>query len=228
MLVLAHRAQTAGVDQSIANSLFATEFCLKQGWGVETDIRRTHDGQFYISHDPGERTSLNHADAFCALFRRYPETTIALNVKELGYEDDLIRYLATQKILHQVFLFDMELLEAMLGETAARFRRLDPRIRLAGRVSDRNESIQRALDIQPVSIIWLDEFDRLWATETDIRRLKLASKQVYAISPELHGFTLADMRQRWEQFYAWGVDGICTDYATELSGRIQVHFREAL
>ena len=83
-------------------------------------------------------------------------------------------------------------------------------------MSDRGESIERALSIGAASVVWLDEFDRLWATEQDVRRLKQAGRMVYAVSPDLHGFSLIATRARWAQFSAWGVDGICTDYPVEL------------
>ena len=46
-----------------------------------------------------------------------------------------------------------------LRTTARRCRDLHPTIRLAARVSDRGESIERALGISVASVIWLDEFD---------------------------------------------------------------------
>lgn len=217
MLVLAHRANYEGVNKLEENSLDACRLCLEHGWGIETDIRRTSNGSFYISHDAAEWDDGNHADRFCELWRQYPHSTIALNVKELGYEADLLEYLIRQNVVSQLFLFDMELLEPHPGQTARLFRQLDPKIRLAARVSDRNEPIEQALSVGPTDIIWVDEFDYLWVREADIHRLKSASKTIYAISPEIHGFTLNQMYQRWRQFYAWGVDGICTDYAAELA-----------
>jgi hypothetical protein len=35
------------------------------------------------------------------------------------------------------------------------------------------------------------------------------------ISPEIHGFDIATMRRRWQDFKDWGVDGVCTDFALE-------------
>lgn len=220
MLVLAHRANREGISKSEENTLPAVRYCLERGWGVEIDIRRATNGMFYVSHDPSALNDANHADAFCELIRRYPGAIIALNVKELGYEADLLEYLTQQGISSQVFLFDMELLEGHPGQSARLFRQLDPGIRLAARVSDRDEPIDRALSIEQADIIWVDEFDRLWITEVDVHRLKSAGKMVYAISPEIHGFTLEQMYQRWRQFYDWGVDGICTDYAVKLARRI--------
>jgi len=221
MIILSHRANWKGPDCLWENTLAAVTYCLERGWGIETDIRRSPDKQFYISHEPAELTGTNHADTFCEIFRKFPDATIALNIKELGYEVDLIEYLNEQRVLKNMFLFDMELLETIPGRTAALFRRLDGDVKLAARTSDRNEPIEQALKIKEADIIWLDEFDRLWIDENDIRALKSRDKNVYVISPEIHGFSIADMKQRWSKFIAWGVDGICTDYSECLSGVVE-------
>jgi len=227
MIVLAHRANHQGIDKTRENTLEAIRYCLEKGWGIETDIRRASDGRYYISHDPTGITESNRADKFFDLFRRFPAATIALNIKELGYESDLVDYLERQKVVRQMFLFDMELLEDVAGRTAALFRGLSRDVRLAARVSDRGEPVDRALGIESAQVIWLDEFDRLWATEFDVRRMKAAGKTVYAISPEIHGFSLDEMRRRWRDFSRWGIDGICTDHSADLSREIPAGLQEA-
>jgi hypothetical protein len=177
--------------------------------------------------NPAESSDKNRADRYFRAFRRHPYAVIALNVKELGYEPDLLAYLDRESVLGQIFLFDMELLEKSPGQTAALFRSLNLHVKLAARVSDRGEPIERALGIESAQAIWLDEFDRLWATESDVRRLKAAGKTVYAISPEIHGFSREEMRRRWREFYAWGIDGICTDYSADLSQEIAAGFQGA-
>ena len=216
MEILAHRGNRHGADAAGENSLASVRACLEDGWGVETDIRRDARGRFYIAHDPAPWTAANYADAFCALWRA-PPGTIALNVKELGYEAALLAYLDAQGVRAKVFLFDMELLEAVPGETARALRRLDPDVRLAARVSDRGESVERALGVTVASITWLDEFDGPWATAADVARLKRAGKTVYAVSPDLHGGSREAAERRWHDFTAWGVDGICPDYAVALA-----------
>ena len=189
---------------------------LERGWGVETDIRRESEGKFYISHDRCARPGGRSADAFCSLFRQFPHATIALNIKETGAEADLIAYLEAQAVIDQVFLFDMELVEPVPGATARQLRRLHPDVRIAARVSDRHEPVERALQIETASIAWVDEFDRFWCTQTDVRRLKDAGRIVYAVSPELHAFSLRTAAERWRDLIRWGVDGICTDYPAAL------------
>jgi glycerophosphoryl diester phosphodiesterase len=225
--ILSHRCNVTGARPSMENSVPATRVALGAGWGIETDIRRAADGRFYISHDRRASADGRLAEDFCWQFRLAPAATIALNVKELGDEAALIAFLAEQRVLRQVFLFDMELLEPVAGQTARRFRELSADVRLAARVSDRGESIDRALAIPEADIIWLDEFDAPWSTEADIRRLHDAGRIVHAVSPDLHGGSFQQARKRWLDFIQWGVDGICTDYPAALDSLLRTCEREA-
>lgn len=225
MVILAHRGNRTGVARAEENTVGALCECLAQGWGIETDIRCTSEGRFYIAHDAGEATANNAAELFFDLFARYPFAPIALNVKELGYERELICFLKEQRAGSGVFLFDMELLGGAPGQAVKDFRALDPRIRLAARVSDRAESVEQALQAEAAQVIWLDEFDSLWATEHDIRRLREAGRVVFAVSPELHGFSLDQMERRWQQFAQWNVDGICTDFPALLQASVGTMLR---
>jgi hypothetical protein len=214
--ILAHRANILGPCPATENSLAAIDTALAWGWGLETDMRRTRDGRFYISHDP--RSSADGAlaaDVF-TLLRMYPLAPVALNVKEIGNEADLLDLLERCGVLPQVFLFGMEAVEPRPGATARLLRRLHRSVRIAARVSDRDEPIEHALSIEAASIVWLDELDAPWCSYADVQRLTRAGKAVYALSPELHGAPLADARRRWMDFLDWGVDGICTDYPAEL------------
>ena len=215
MVIIAHRAYRNGPDPLRENRLTAVIECLRLGWGVEIDIRRAVDGRFYISHDPVvdvDDIEARDASPFFDAIRRHASAPVALNVKELGYEPDLVRYLRTEEVLGRLFLFDMELLERDRGATARRFRAIDPAVRLAARVSDRNEPIEAALGLEIADVVWVDEFDSLWVSEHDVRTLKTRGRAVFAISPEIHGFSHEAMTRRWREFAAWGVDGICTDF----------------
>ena len=81
---------------------------------------------------------------------------------------------------------------------------------------DRNEPLEAALRTPGVSAIWFDEFNGPWVTSADIARAHAAGCRAYMVSPDLHGGTLHQARMRWEEFTAWHVDGICTDYARAL------------
>ena len=226
-IVLSHRGNLIGPSPSTENGVPTLRAALWSGWGLETDIRRSPDGRFYVSHDQRPSPNGNAAEACTAIFRAHPTATIALNVKELGGEDALIAFLEAEGVLAQTFLFDMELVERRAGDTARRFRDLHPTVRLAARVSDRGETIDQALGIEVASIIWLDEFDGPWSTECDIRRLKDAGRTVHAVSPDLHGASFEQTRTRWKDFIRWGVDGICTDYPAALDRYTKHVQREA-
>jgi len=225
-IVLSHRGNLAGPSPAHENRLSTVRDALELGWGIETDIRRSPEGEFYIAHDPQTAISGLLAEKFCAAFRAHPAATIALNIKELGDEQALIDFLSAQRVLAQVFLFDMELIEPVAGATARRFREIHPAVALAARVSDRGETIERALGIPEASVIWLDEFDRPWATERDVRRLKDAGRVVHAVSPDLHKHSFEATRARWLDFIRWGVDGICTDYPAALDRLLKAVVRE--
>ena len=225
--ILAHRGNTRGPSR-LENRGPTLSTALRQGWGVEIDLRRTPDGRFYLSHDPAPVWDDQLAEPFFADVRRHPDATVAVNVKESGYEQALVDFLGAQRVLNQVFLFDMELVEQTPGETSRLLRSLDPQIKLAARVSDRNEPIEQALGIREASIVWLDEFDGPWVTAEVVRRLKEAGRVVHAVSPELHGFSVAAARVRWDELTRWGVDGICTDYPEDLARCLASDRREAV
>ena len=228
MEVIAHRANVAGKEPKRENTLEQVHIALGLGFGVETDIRWNPGLGFYISHDLAAFSESNNAAHHAAQWRKCPRQVIALNVKELGYEQRLAEFLIQEGVAGQTFLFDMELLETVPGKTAQQYARLNPSLRLAARVSDRNEPLAQALSIREASIVWLDEFDRMWAMEEDVVRLHSAGKKVYAVSPELHGFTLAQAQVRWEDFASWGVDGICTDNPLALCEQLGLSQRQAL
>jgi hypothetical protein len=96
------------------------------------------------------------------------------------------------------------------------FQSLEKACELASRVSDRGETIERALSF-PGRYIWLDEMDGTWARRADVDRLKAAGRTILAVSRDLHGAAVEECVERWTQFADWGVDGICTDWSKRLS-----------
>jgi glycerophosphoryl diester phosphodiesterase len=221
VIVIAHRAYRSGIDRGRENKVEAIAESFSRGWGVETDIRRSPQGAFYLSHDESICTQENDARELCGQIRKLAPPIVALNIKELGYERELISFLEAQAVTDRVFLFDMELLEGKPGCTASIYRALHPTIKLASRCSDRSEPLERALMCPQTSVVWADEFDSLWLTKDDVESLKQAGKSVFAISPEIHGFSIDDRNRRWSEFRQWGVDGVCTDYPEDLNGLLR-------
>ena len=204
-----------GPQPALENSFAATQRALVLGFGLETDLRRDAQKRFYIAHDPQPWTADNDFAQFAALFRKFPGQTIAMNVKELGYEADLIALQKSGGLGGKSFYFDFELLEPQSPGRAQRLIRGWPggeNTALAARLSDRGESLAQGLAI-PANVVWADEFDSLWLTRKEVEAVHAAGRKFYAISPELHGFGEAARLQRWQQFKDWKIDGLCTDYA---------------
>jgi len=187
----------------------------QRGWGAELDLR-WKGGTPYISHDPLDDISERRAEPIFKMLSNYEAGPVAVNVKEVCCLQETVSLIADAGLLGRAFLFDMELAESRRGETAKTFRRLSEKVQLAARVSDRNESVTEALKLDCCEIIWLDEFDRFWATEKDLIRLRTAGRKIYAVSGELHEFSKSRVVNRWRQLLCWGVDGICTDWCSLL------------
>jgi glycerophosphoryl diester phosphodiesterase len=215
--IMAHRANLTGPRSVAENSLAACAKALELGFGLETDLRKDSSGKFYISHDAHPRTAENALEGYTTLFQQHPKAELAINVKELGYEPALIELMNSGRLGQKCFYFDFELLETKTPGAAQKKIRSLPagdRIRMASRLSDRNENLAQCLSI-PAEVVWADEFDSLWLTEEEVKRVKAAGRLFYVISPEIHGFDRAATMRRWQDFKSWHIDGICTDYALD-------------
>jgi len=213
--IFAHRCNIVGPEPEHENSFAATRRALELGFGIETDLRRDAQDRFYIAHDPQPWTADNDFKQFAVLFRKFSALTIAMNVKELGYEADLIALQASGDLGGKSFYFDFELLERNTPGNSQRLIQTLPggkSTRLASRLSDRGESLPQCLAI-PACMVWADEFDSLWLTQREIQAVHAAGRRFFAISPELHGFDETARLKRWQQFKDWKIDGLCTDYA---------------
>lgn len=213
--ILAHRANVGGPKPALENSLAATQRALELGFGLETDLRRDSQKRFYIAHDPQPRTAENDFKQFAALFRKFSNLTIAMNVKELGYEADLVALQKSGGLGGKSFYFDFELLEPKTpGSSQRQIQKLPGggKISMAARLSDRGESLDQCLSI-PANVVWADEFDSLWLTRKEVETVHATGRKFYAISPELHGFDEAARLKRWQKFKDWKIDGLCTDFA---------------
>lgn len=215
MDILAHRANVDGPKPALENSLAAAQRALELGFGIETDLRRDLQKRFYIAHDRQPWTPQNDFKQFATLFRKFSDRIIAMNVKELGYEADLIALQKSGDLGGKPFYFDFELLEPKTpGSSQRRIQKLPggEKTSMAARLSDRGESLAQCLLI-PASVVWADEFDSLWLTRSEVEAVHEADRKFYAISPELHGFDESARLKRWREFKDWKIDGLCTDYA---------------
>jgi glycerophosphoryl diester phosphodiesterase len=215
MHILAHRGNVSGRVPSRENSFEFFQEAMRLGFGLELDVRREAPGRFYLSHDPAPWSPDNALDRFRPLFSRYEHIPLAVNVKELGYEDALIELMREGVWGKSAFYFDFELLEPETpGQAQRRLAGLPggKDCAVASRLSDRGETLEQCLSI-PGQLVWADEFDSLWITRREVEAVRKAGRKIYLISPELHGFPEEVRKKRWKDFKEWGIDGLCTDYS---------------
>lgn len=193
MLIISHRGNINGPGT------IDFKKCAGRNFGVELDLR--FDSQWegwYFNH---EKVGYSvDTDAFNILFR-LRHVMKAVNIKELGNEENAVRLL---KYYKKLFVFDFELCGAKPEAYKSLMR--------AARVSDRRDEQVPQFD---APIIWLDEFN-WWVIKKDV--VRLSGKKVYWVSPELHmpNMSIALIKERWHEASYWAVDGICTDYPDQL------------
>jgi len=198
MLILSHRGNGAGPGT------LDLEECRDKGWGIELDLRFDDQWQcWYFNHD---RVGYSSETDACHLLYLTHNCVRAINIKEVGHEEEAVKLLQYH---HRTFVFDFEL----CGADPKAYEKLTR----AARVSDRRDEQTPQFE---APIIWLDEFN-VWATKKDV--VRLASKKVYWVSPELHmsDMPITPIKRRWRDAIGWGVDGICTDYPEELEKLLQ-------
>src|SRR5712671_2727678 len=89
-VIFAHRANLDGPKPPSENSIASVRQALELGFGIETDLRRDPVKGLYIAHDAQRWTSSKSLANFAQFFREHADRPIAMNVKELGYEERLI------------------------------------------------------------------------------------------------------------------------------------------
>jgi glycerophosphoryl diester phosphodiesterase len=212
-LVLAHRACLHGPGSAHENSRAALATAIARGFGVEFDVNFA-DGRLTLSHDPQPWSE--EIDA--AAFLRDPGPGLhALNVKSLAAVDSMLRVIESAGTASSFFLFDFELLGAGADEMAEVQRR---GFRVAHRLSEREQHLERYVADPTVTDVWLDEFDWPWVTDEHVHALTASGKRTFYVSPELHRRQAVQLvAPRWDELLAWGVTGICTDFPIHLRER---------
>lgn len=181
MQFLAHRGKWLSHDEQ--NTQGALVNALKDGWGIETDIRDLN-GELVISHDmPRTGTlSLTHfLDEYCLL---HTQTMLALNIKSDGLTL-LLKKLLNERGITQYFCFDMSVPDSLIYlrndmPTAARLSEYEPENLLS----------------DACSTLWVDGFHQLDLTPRQLSGWLDAGKQVCLVSSELHG---RDPYPLWQQ-----------------------------
>src|SRR2546421_11608119 len=148
--IFAHRANLDGPKPASENFIGSVRRALELGFGIETDLRRAPVNGFYISHDAEPWSTSNSLANFAQFFRKYADRPIAMNVKELGYEEQLITLQRSGDLGNRSFYFVFDLLEP---KTPGRTQRLikglpgGEGISMAWQLTDRGERSGQGLSI---------------------------------------------------------------------------------
>jgi hypothetical protein len=172
MNIIAHRGFWLQPDEK--NSAIAFTRALKNGFGIETDLR-DFSGHLVISHDIPSNQAMN-VEEFLDLFLSNPVILpIALNIKSDGL-CDLVSEFISRAQFRRVFAFDMSVpdMRSYLKNNIPVFTRLSE-----------YEPIPVFLDV--CRGVWIDSFKSDWYSAEIINSLLNAGKEVAIVSPELHG-----------------------------------------
>lgn len=248
------------------NTLKAFERAFKNGWGVETDIRFTGDGNFVVIHDGnivkfsgnqgvidqmtisqiqkvGYKTNpefkIPTLDEFCQLAQEYVTTEqllfIAFQIKRSSNPDSGVAVCrAVAEKIRQYNLINSILFDATLEEAGALHQKF-PYLNLSVSVGEKNYGPTIYTPTQALTKKFTAVYTSVWVDEWKIpgsvynkelfAQLKTAYKgRIDIISPELHynenhpfAKDLAKIKALWQKIISWDlVDGICTDYPTQL------------
>jgi len=199
MKFIAHRGHWLKPEEK--NSRAAFERALRQGFGIETDLRDAQQ-KVIIAHDMARGDEMSLED-FLALCRAHPEAgPLALNIKADGLQQPVHTALSAQRGL-QAFVFDMAVPDAL------------------GYIQRGIPTFTRASEYEPQPAywaqaqgVWLDAFEHEWYATELIQAWLNAGKQVCVVSPELHRRPPQALWQRLREAHLHAQEGLslCTDF----------------
>lgn len=202
MQILAHRGFWQRPEER--NTLAALERALREGFGLETDVRDAA-GELVIAHDPPVGPAPLLAEVLALARTHGTRLPLALNLKSDGLRGRLKSLLQSQPA-QNYFCFDMS-----VPETLACRR-------------DGLRYFTRESEFEPSPVlyaeaagVWLDMFTSDWLQPSDIARHLDAGKEAAIVSPELHGRPHLDF---WARLRAAGLGTetrvlLCTDLPAE-------------
>jgi hypothetical protein len=196
--IIAHRG--FWTESSQKNSKEAFKLALKNGFGIETDLR-DFNGNTVISHDVPTESCIALQE-FMAIVQEFPPQTLALNIKSDGLQELSKKGLGNYT---EYFFFDMSVPDT-LGY-------LESQLIFYTRYSD--------IELHPALLneaagIWLDNFSSNTLDIVSLDRFLNLNKKVVLVSPELHGFEYVNY---WNQLLKYlkvnpgrvQFIGLCTD-----------------
>lgn len=225
------------------NTLEAFKRALENGWGVETDVRLTEDGQFVLSHYDNANQTLITIPTLNELCQLVPPFIskgkkvpfIAFQIKRGSNPESGVKVgrVVAQRIqqydLKKSILFDAPLEEAQI------LHREFPWLSLSVSVGEKNYSPTIYTVDQVLSKEFTSVYTSVWADEWKIpgsiynkeifKTLRAAySGRIDVISPELHysenhplSRNIKKLKALWTDIIRWGIiNGICTDYPSKL------------
>ena len=206
MKIIAHRGNWNTQEEK--NSKIAFERSIRQGYGIETDIR-DYEGRLVIAHDvpqPGEE--LMSFDDFLQLYSVNTDknAVLAINIKSDGLHQ-LLEQALQKNTPGDYFVFDMSVPALFFG-----YRKT----KIPFFVSV-NEYMQTPPLFSECAGIWLDAYEDIWYHTDDIQAFAGKGKKVCIVSPELHGRAHMELWQMIKDAGLAQLPGlsICTDLFDE-------------
>jgi len=201
MEILAHRGLWYETREK--NSEKALVLAVKNGFGIETDVRDLHR-TIEVSHDPPMQKLLtlnSIIDSLIKIGNHSYLSTIALNIKSDGIEK-LLKQVIDNYSFKKYFCFDMSTPQLMAYQSLGL------------------KTFTRHSDVEPIPVfydrasgVWLDELISTWLENTSVIESHFKkNKQVCVVSPELHGRTYEKV---WDILHPIRYDEklmLCTDY----------------
>lgn len=224
------------------NTLEAFEKAFRNGWGIETDVRLTGDGQFVLSHDDSVNQTLIKIptlDELCQLTSRYIKNGqapfIAFQIKHgVDLNSGVAVGRAVAAKMQQYDLTNSVLFDATFEEAQILHNEF-PWLNLSVSIGEANYSPTIYIPDQALTTEFTTVYTSVWADEWKIpgsiyneemfKKLRSAYQgRIDVISPELHysknrplSRDLEKIKKLWGEIIKWGTaTGICTDYPSTL------------
>ena len=204
MNIISHRGCWSSEREG--NSLSALCSSLQNGFGLETDLRDLN-GVVVISHDMPQTSSEPLLfDEFLDYYRKVKTNLpLALNIKSDGLQKKVKASLDAYNV-DNYRLFDMSIPDQKITR--------DHGLKFLSRLSDIEP---QALMIEDSSGVWLDAFYTDWFGIALIDEFLAVNKEVWIVSPELHG---RDHQNLWSLLKSYSGIGrssifLCTDFPLE-------------
>lgn len=202
---ISHRGLWNSINNQ--NSYQSFEEAIKNGFGIETDIR-DHNSELIISHDmPQGKGGFITLNNFLEIYKQNKSSLIlALNIKADGLSNHLSKSLELFNI-NNYFVFDMSIPDSLSYYNQS--------INFYTRQSEHEQ--KPVLYVESCGV-WLDEFNSSWINADILKFHHANRKGICIVSPELHG---RDHKSRWKEYKKIVYDNpeidinLCTDYPLE-------------